>query len=112
MAISSDPHVPPGGSIAADGTLLDANGRPILGGDGKPIVVDRSGSSIAADGSVLDASGLPVLGSDGAPIRVPRGGSIAPDGTVLDASGKPVVGKVCQDWIQQRARAFFDGLPC
>ena len=32
------PMAPPGGSISVDGTILDANGEPVLGHDGRPLV--------------------------------------------------------------------------
>ena len=64
-----DPRVPPGGSIRADGVILDANGNPVLGADGKPLIASAGGSrGLAGDGSStdLDAFGLP-LGSDYGP---------------------------------------------
>ena len=66
-------RIPPGGSVAADGTILDANGNPVLGPDGKPLRADPRippGGSVAADGTILDANGNPVLGPDGKPLKV------------------------------------------
>ena len=67
-------EVPPGGSIGAGGVILDASGKPVLGGDGKPKrVMDPRvppGGSIGAGGVILDQKGKPVLGADGKPMRI------------------------------------------
>ena len=55
--------IPPGGSIGAGGIILDANGNPVLGADGKPLI---------------------------ATWLVPPGGSIGPGGVVLDGHGRQV----------------------
>jgi len=51
---------------------LDASGTPVMGADGKPLVVTDArvppGGSIGAGGMILDASGKPVLGGDGKPL--------------------------------------------
>ena len=52
----------------ADGELLDASGRPVLGADGLPIRIPPC--SIRADGVILDPDGLPVVGTDGQPVAV------------------------------------------
>ena len=101
-----DFDIPPGGSIGPGGVVLDANGNPVLGKDGKPIVMSDKrvppGGSIGAGGIILGADGKPVLGADGKPmyatprrrkVEIPPGGSIGPGGMVLDANGKPVLGK-------------------
>jgi len=91
---------------------LDAAGKPVLGADGKPLVVTDPrvlpGGSIGAGGVILDAAGKPVLGVDGKPLiaggggrdddddgpdpRIPPGGWIGDGGIVLDKDGKPVLG--------------------
>ena len=52
--------------------MLDAHGEPVLGSDGKPLmIIDSrvpSGGSIGAGGVILDANGEPVLGADGVPL--------------------------------------------
>ena len=91
--------VPPGGSVASDGTILDASGEPVMGADGEALMDGRvpDGGSIAADGTVLDADGDPVLDATGKPLVistapvVPEGGSIGADGRLLDANGKPLL---------------------
>ena len=40
MVGDGDADIPEGGSVAADGSILDANGNPVLGADGKPMVAD------------------------------------------------------------------------
>ena len=53
------------------GIILDANGNPVLGADGKPLYVSDPrvppGGSIGPNGEILDADGNPVLGADGKP---------------------------------------------
>ena len=100
-----DMDIPPGGSIGPGGVILDADGNPVLGKDGKPLVITDPrvppGGRIGEGGIILDANGRPVLGADGKPmyatpmkrVRIPPGGSIGPGGIVLDANGKPVLGK-------------------
>ena len=111
-------EIPPGGSIAADGTILGADGKPVLGADGKPMMAGQGleaaandprippGGSVAADGTILGADGKPVLGADGKPMiagqgleaaandpRIPPGGSVRSDGVIVDADGNPVLGE-------------------
>lgn len=66
--------VPPGGSIGPGGVILDANGNPVLGADGKPMVATDprvpAGGSIGEGGVILDANGNPVLDANGRPMRV------------------------------------------
>jgi hypothetical protein len=115
---AGDPRIPPGGSIGPGGVILDANGNPVLGADGKPLIAGEfgdggltdpripPGGSIGPGGVILDANGNPVLGADGKPLiangaygaygmndpRIPPGGSIGPGGIILDANGNPVLG--------------------
>jgi len=91
--------------------ILDANGKPVLGADGMPLIANGAmsdprippGGSIGAGGVILDANGKPVLGADGKPLiatsamsggdpRIPPGGSVGAGGVILDANGKPVLG--------------------
>ena len=109
-----DHRVPPGGTIAADGTILDANGNPVLDANGKPMKAQRQskgkvppGGRVGPGGIILDANGKPVLGEDGQPLRaddgygmgglddprIPPGGRVGPGGVILDANGNPVLGK-------------------
>ena len=94
------------GGIGPGGMLLDANGKPILGADGRPLTLPPC--TIGPGGVVLDADGNPVIGADGKTIamsegaitdprllndpRIPPGGSIGPGGIILDADGNPVLG--------------------
>ena len=73
----NDPRIPPGGSIGPNGEILDANGNPVLGADGKPLMAGGwngndpripPGGSIGPNGEILDANGNPVLGADGKPL--------------------------------------------
>ena len=41
QVLASDPRIPPGGSIGPGGVILDANGNPVLGADGKPLVAGQ-----------------------------------------------------------------------
>ena len=106
--VVNDLNIPPGGSVGKGGVILDANGNPVLGADGKPLMARDSrippGGSVGEGGIILDANGNPVLGADGKPIiagsevtggsraRIPPGGSVGKGGVILDASGKPVLG--------------------
>ena len=52
-----DPRIPPGGSIGPGGIILDANGNPVLGADGKPMYVAMSGAiDLGAAHAELDAA--------------------------------------------------------
>ena len=51
--------------------VQDANGKPVLGKDGKPLIARR-------------------LTFDKHDPRIPPGGSIGPNGQILDANGNPV----------------------
>ena len=114
----NDPRIPPGGSIGPNGEILDANGNPVLGADGKPLYARANpnyngpggagggfgndprippGGRVGPGGIILDEFGNPVLGADGKPMyvtdpRIPPGGSIGPNGEILDANGNPVLG--------------------
>ena len=88
--------------------ILDANGNPVLGADGKPLTITDPrvppGGSIGEGGIILDANGNPVLDASGQPMfatgqadkqgdpRIPPGGSIGKGGVILDANGNPVLG--------------------
>ena len=81
-----DAGVPPGGSVAPDGTILGPDGQPVLGADGRPVRAKHAargqrqvgrmgdpqippGGSVAADGTILGADGLPIKGPDGLPMK-------------------------------------------
>ncbi|MDH6707803.1 hypothetical protein P3T27_004540 [Kitasatospora sp. MAA19] len=51
--------VPKGSTIREDGTVVDADGKPVLDSQGNPIVVEKD-SSIAEDGTLLDAQKKPI----------------------------------------------------
>ena len=50
----ADPRIPPGGSIAADGTILDASSNPVLGPDGKLLRADPPVELPAEDSGQFD----------------------------------------------------------
>lgn len=96
-----DTRIPSGGTVRADGVIIDATGKPALGSDGKPMKARDArvppGGSIGADGNILDADGKPLLGSDGKPVkaidgRIPPGGHLRSDGIILDRNARPVLG--------------------
>ncbi|MFJ9431502.1 hypothetical protein ACIRQY_17835 [Streptomyces sp. NPDC101490] len=55
--------------------LLDKNGKPVIGADGRPVMVPP-GSRIGKDGKVYDSKGNPVLGTGGKQIVAPPGGKV------------------------------------
>ncbi|MET9347289.1 hypothetical protein [Streptomyces termitum] len=55
--------------------LLDKNGKPVTGADGKPVMVPP-GSRIGKDGKVYDSTGKPVMGSNGKQLVAPPGGKV------------------------------------
>ena len=61
-------------SVGAGGALLDANGVPVIGADGKPMFATDErvppGGTIGAGGVILGPDGQPVLGPDGQPMYV------------------------------------------
>ena len=60
----TDPRVPLGGSIGPGGIILDANGNPVVGPNGKPIISDPRippGAADFEDGRFL--SGVAALGA-------------------------------------------------
>ena len=40
---ASEPRIPPGGSVRSDGVIVDADGNPVLGEDGKPMMAADTG---------------------------------------------------------------------
>jgi hypothetical protein len=99
--------VPPGTTISAGGQLIGPDGRPILGGDGKPVTVTKGstiaalggppanvvvprGSKLNADATVTGPDGKPVLDPNGNPLILPKGSTISADGAVLGPNGKPI----------------------
>ena len=107
---------PPGGWISGDGVVLDANGMPVLGADGRPLISSSgvqqgsgrtaaataaagvAGGTVSPEGLILDMHGRPIEGHNGQPVQhlahrnAPAGGSVSADGVILDAAGRPVMG--------------------
>ena len=66
--LRADPRIPPGGSVAADGTILDANGNPVLGPDGKPLKVGSYDDSMMSyDDSMMSPGRSTLRGSASLP---------------------------------------------
>ncbi|MFE0699687.1 hypothetical protein [Streptomyces sp. NPDC058872] len=125
----------PGGKVP----LLDKNGKPVTGADGKPVMVPP-GSRIGKDGKVYDSAGKPVTGSNGkqlvAPpggkvgqpqpdtteqphtlpgsgynqIRLPEGAKILPDGTIVDAKGKQLLDSNGNPYALPKGATIKDGI--
>ena len=90
----------------AGGVILDRHGRPVLGPDGKPLIVRiindplHLGGSAGDDGAIRGVDGnnkthrsykgLSRYSSRSDP-RIPPGGSVGPDGQILDINGSPVL---------------------
>ena len=77
--------------------LLDTNGAPILGLDGKLLVRGPEGqiTGVLPPNAVLDAHGKPVLGADGRPLIRDANGELIgllPHNTLLNENGQPVLG--------------------
>ncbi|MBV6699318.1 WXG100 family type VII secretion target [Kitasatospora aureofaciens] len=51
--------VPKGSTVREDGTVVDADGKPVLDSDGNPYVLEKGGS-IAEDGTLLGADKKPI----------------------------------------------------
>ncbi|MFF2568965.1 hypothetical protein [Streptomyces sp. NPDC058084] len=132
--------LPGSGSSGGGAPLLDKNGKPVTGTDGKPVMLPP-GSRIGKDGKVYDANGKPVLGSNGkqivappgakvgqqqpAPeetpgkglpgshydqIRLPEGAKVLPDGTVVDAKGKPLLDSNGNPYALPKGATLKDGI--
>ena len=64
----SDPRIPAGGSIGPGGIILDANGNPVLGADGKPMYAGGGGGGDQrgpAGGSSGPGGGRGIMGCAG-----------------------------------------------
>ncbi|MGW6913471.1 hypothetical protein ACWGB8_06570 [Kitasatospora sp. NPDC054939] len=57
--LGGNAKVPAGSTIRADGTVVDADGRPVLDSYGNPVVLGK-GDTIAKDGTLLDPNGKPI----------------------------------------------------
>ncbi|MFI8828926.1 hypothetical protein [Streptomyces sp. NPDC053431] len=132
--------LPGSGSSGGGAPLLDRNGKPVMGADGKPVVLPP-GSRIGKDGKVYDKNGKPVLGSNGkqlvappgakvgqqqpAPeetpgkglpgsnydqIRLPEGAKVLGDGTVVDARGKPLLDSNGNPYALPKGATLKDGI--
>ena len=74
--------------IGPGGVLLDANGRPIIGKDGLPLM--SGNGSLHPDGVVMDSNRNIVRGPDNRAIRV--NANVAPGQVIYDTMGRPVLG--------------------
>ena len=83
---------------------LDANGKPVLGADGKPIRLTDPrvppGGSIGPGGQILDKDGKPALGADGKPMivsspsQIPPGGSKGHRSAASNSSSPPALARI------------------
>ena len=128
-ASGADPRIPPGGSVRADGVIVDASGNPMVDpATGRPMVAAALGAdprippggSVGADGTILGANGKPMVdpatgkpmiarAAGGADPRIPPGGSVGADGTILGANGKPMVDPATGKPMIARASAGAGG---
>ena len=56
IVAAMDPRIPPGGSVAADGRILDANGQEVKGADGKPLVIEHIAAAAALDAALASGT--------------------------------------------------------
>ncbi len=90
--------------------LLDANGNPILGKDGKPIIYDKDGRILGTNDSVLrDSFGNVILDANGNPIFIDKNGNLKDiyGNLITDSNGKPINikdKKALQDFIAQNTK--------
>jgi hypothetical protein len=135
-----NPGTSPGTGAGGDVPLLDKNGKPVLGPDGRPVMVPP-GSRIGKDGKVYDPKGNPVLGPNGKPvvappggkvgtqptngdqprtgipgtnpydqIRLPEGAKVLQNGTVVDANGKPLLDSNGNPYSLPKGATIKDGI--